>query len=197
MELFLDSLLYIKGDLYYMIENFYSFFNERNGIEYSGDLYNDFINQLGGKSFGNGLFSSFSKMEINKWTDIVYEAFPNFKGLFTLFGYDWLGRCFGVDLRRNTYGNILMFEIGTDDVLEIPCTFESFLNVEIPMYTDACLAMNFFNEWMIVFGKTIEHGRCAGYKIPLFLGGEDSVDNLEDNDMEVYWSVITQIKNRA
>lgn len=41
------------------------------------------------------------------------------------------------------------------------------------------------------FGKAIVYGRCAGYKIPLFLGGED-----KDSDMEVYWGVITQIKNR-
>ena len=35
-------------------------------------------------------------------------------------------------------GNILMFEIGTNDVLEIPCTFDKFLNEEIPLYADAC-----------------------------------------------------------
>ncbi|MCB7109635.1 DUF1851 domain-containing protein [[Eubacterium] rectale] len=30
----------------------------------------------------------------------------------------------------------------------------------------------------------------------MFLGGEDSVNNLEDSDMEVYWSVLTQVKSR-
>lgn len=178
-----------------MIREFLTFFDEQSELTDSGDLYNDFIIQLGGKSFGRGLFNSFSKSNIEKWTDIVSEAFPDFKNLFKLFGYDWLGRCFGVDLRKNSYGNILMFEIGTDDILEIPCALEVFLDEEIPLYSDACLAMSFFEEWMDLFGKQIEYGRCAGYKIPLFLGGEDSVNNLEDNDMEVYWSVITQIKN--
>ena len=37
------------------------FFNENIVIEYSEDLYNDFIMQLGGKRFGHGLFNSFSK----------------------------------------------------------------------------------------------------------------------------------------
>lgn len=41
-----------------------------------------------------------------------------------------------------------MFEIGTGDVLEIPCVFEKFLNEEIPLYSDACLAAPFFNEWI-------------------------------------------------
>ena len=33
-----------------------------------------------------------------------------------------------------------MFEIGTNDVLEIPCTFDKFLNEEFTLYADACLA---------------------------------------------------------
>ena len=115
-----------------MIRDFLLFFNENIVIEYSEDLYNDFIMQLGGKRFGHGLFNSFYK----------------------------------------------------------------FLNEEIPLYADACLAKSFFAEWMNNFGKSIVYGRCAGYKVPLFLGGEDSVNNLEDSDMEVYWSVLTQVKSR-
>ena len=45
---------------------------------------------------------------------------------------------YGNALRKSTYGNILMFEIGTNDVLEIPCTFDKFLNEEIPLYADVC-----------------------------------------------------------
>lgn len=90
-----------------------------------------------------------------------------------------------------------MFEIGTNDVLEIPCSFEIFLNEEIPLYTDACLAKSFFDEWTKYSNKETVYGRCTGYKVPLFLGGEDSIKNLQDNDMEVYWSIITQIKNKV
>ena len=31
----------------------------------------------------------------------------------------------------------------------------------------------FFNEWIEYSNEIIEYGRCAGYKIPLFLGGEN------------------------
>lgn len=48
-------------------------------IEYSEDLYNDFIMQLGGKRFGHGLFNSFSKDNVKKWTEIVSEAYPEFQ----------------------------------------------------------------------------------------------------------------------
>ena len=179
-----------------MFSDFLNYFNVSIKIECSSDMYKDFIIQLGGKIFGKGLFNSFSEDNVEKWTEIVNEAYPEFQNTFKIFGYDWLGRCFGIDLRKNTYGNVLMFEIGTNDVLEIPCAFEQFLNEEIPLYADACLAKSFFDEWMNNFGKEIVYGRCAGYKVPLFLGGEDNVNNLDDSDMEVYWSVITQIKSR-
>lgn len=179
-----------------MFSEFLSFFKEKDIVESSNDLYNNFLINLGGRKFGKGLFNSFSIERVQKWTEIVTEAYPEFRNKFKLFGYDWLGRCFGIDLREKTYGEILMFEIGTNDVLEIPCTFEKFLNEEIPLYSDACLAESFFREWMDKFGAEIESGRCVGYKVPLFLGGEDIVDNLEDSDMEVYWDVLAQIKKQ-
>lgn len=178
-----------------MLNDFLKYFNETNKVVYSDDLYNDFIMQLGGKRFGKGLFNSFSKDNLVKWQQIVTEAYPEFENNFKLFGYDWLGRCFGIDMREKHEG-ILMFEIGTSDVLEIPCTFENFLNEEIPLYSDACLAEIFFNEWIKYSNIEMEYGRCASYKVPLFLGGEDVVENLEECDMEVYWGVLTQVKKQ-
>lgn len=178
-----------------MFREFLAYFNESIEINGSNDPYREFIQQLGGKSFGNGLFCSFSKENVKTWTESVSEAFPEFKGKFLPFGFDWLGRCFGIDLREGSYGNVLMFEIGTLDVLEIPCSFLEFLNKEIPQYSDACLAEEYYKQWMDYSEKAIEYGRCAGYKIPLFLGGEDTIVNLEDSDLDVYWSVLTQVKN--
>lgn len=177
-----------------MFTNFLLYFSENRDVKYSDDLYSDFILQLGGKRFGKGLFNSFSLDNVKKWTEIVNEAYPEFANKFKLFGYDWLGRCFGIDLREQTYGNVLLFEIGTADILGIPCTFQEFLNEEIPLYSDACLAESFFNEWLEYSDVANEYGECVGYKIPLFLGGEDTVENLEICDMEVYWGVIAQIK---
>lgn len=178
-----------------MFDEFLCFFNQERIIIQIGDPYENFLNQLGGKVFGKGLFNSFSSDNVKKWTDIVAETYPEFKDKFRLFGYDWLGRCFGIDLRNKAKNGILMFEIGTSAILEIPCSFEGFLNKEIPLYSDACLAEPFFHEWLKYSKTEIKYGRCVGYKIPLFLGGKDTVDNLEDSDMEVYWSVIGQIKN--
>ncbi|WP_187360743.1 T6SS immunity protein Tdi1 domain-containing protein [Clostridium butyricum] len=176
-----------------MFDRFLEYFGEKERINYSGDLYNNFLEQLGGKQLGNGLFTVFKKNDIERWTRIISDTFIDFNNKFKIFGYDWLGRCFGIDLREETKGNILMFEIGTDDVLEIPCMFEKFLEEEVPLYSDACLSEGFFHEWANYSEIKLKYGRCAGYKIPLFLGGEDIKENLEDSDMEVYWEILTQV----
>jgi hypothetical protein len=37
----------------------------------------------------------------------------------------------------------------------------------------------------------------VGYELPLFLGGEASLDNMEVSDREVYWVVMGQLKLRT
>jgi len=62
----------------------------------------------------------------------------------------------------------------------------NFHDSEIPQYHDACLASEFFNEWFEANGNfVLPHNKCVGYKVPLFLNGEDDIENLEASDMEV------------
>lgn len=179
-----------------MFESFLNFFDEKITHSIEGiDVYEKFLECLGGRQFGNGLFNTFAKDNIEKWTSVVNEAYPEFKGEFKLFGYDWLGRMFGISGQKNNE-KVLMFEIGTGEVLEIPCNFLDFLNEEIPLYSDACLAATFYNKWLRKKRKAVSYGRCIGYKVPLFLGGQDVIKNLEESDLEVYWYVVTEVKKR-
>jgi hypothetical protein len=34
---------------------------------------------------------------------------------------------------------------------------------------------------------------CIGYRVPLFLGGSDTVENLEKVDLDVYWHLHGQL----
>lgn len=179
-----------------MLNEFLKFFSVSQNLTYSDDLYNDFIMQLGGKCLKNGLFNIFRKDDIEKWTEIVSDAYPEFKNQFKLFAYDWLGRCFAVNTQKNAEDSILLFEIGTGYALSIPCSFENFLNNEIQENVEACLALSYFVSWLQENQKAIPYGYCVGYKVPLFLGGEHISSNLEENDMEVYWHILGQIKNQ-
>jgi len=177
-----------------IFSEFLEFFDLECKYKQVDDPYLSLIANFGGRDFGNGLFRIFKMENIQQWETNVTEVYPQFTKKFKLFAYDWLGRCFGIDLRSGTEGKVLMFEVGTNEVLEISCDLLEFLNEEIPLDTDACLACNFFEEWTEFAGKPLEYERCAGYKVPLFLGGEDKIENLEDSDMEVYWHIIYQAK---
>lgn len=176
-----------------MFNDFLAFFNIDKPIERNIDVYGTFLFELGDKQFGNGLFNTFSLTNVDKWTGIAEQAYPGLKGKIKPFGHDWLGRIFAVDLREPRNGLILMLEIGTGQALEISCNMEEFLNEEIILSTDACLAKSFYEEWCSLGNEVPVQGQCVGYKVPLFLGGSDDVTNLELSDMEVYWGIISQI----
>jgi len=181
-----------------MFVNFEKYFDVKvsdREISNSIDLVN-FRRKYQGMSFGNGVYRVFDDTNIDKWKRIITEGYPDFENCFEPFAYDWLGSCFALDLRSREKGNVLMFEIGTADVLEIPCNFMNFHEEEIPLYHDACLASSFFNNWRINNKNDLQKDKCVGYKIPLFLGGADTVDNLEINDMEVYWYICSAVKNK-
>lgn len=156
--------------------------------------YRSFINKYGDTQFAQGLFNVFSQESVDKMSNLVFKAYPRYAGGVSIFGYDWLGRIFGI-ARKNGKELVLMFEIGTLKVLEIPCDFISFLNVEIPNYHQDCLASDYFKQWLQVSSPP-QKGHCIGYKIPLFLGGEDALANLEDSDMEVYWYLMSEISRK-
>ncbi len=56
--------------------------------------------------------------------------------------------------------------------------------------------LSFFNEWFEANGNfVLPHNKCVGYKVPLFLNGEDDIENLEVSDMEVYWEIMMPLMN--
>lgn len=193
-----------------MFEGFYQFFkvSEQHGNHYPISLnssqesaigFNELFGSFNGQSFGEGLYRLHEISEIEKWNDIVSKGFPEFVGRISCFGYDWLGRQFALDNQRieNGQAQILMFEPGTGEVLEIPCNFYDFHNEEIPNYHDACLASEFFQNWKETNKLTLKHDECVGYKIMLFLGGEDTLENLELSDLDVYWEVCNNVLQKT
>lgn len=166
--------------------------------EYTGDtdIFNmdteeKFRSGMSGKALLNGMYRFFKIEDIDKWNKIVEAGFPAYKGRIDVFGYDWLGRVFAMNKATNT---VLLFEPGTGEVLDIPANFKDFHNVEIAEYHEDSLASAFFEEWFEEDDNYIlDNRQCAGYKVPLFLNGEDDVENLEVSDMEVYWGIMTQL----
>ncbi|MCH5200888.1 MAG: hypothetical protein J1F60_07995 [Oscillospiraceae bacterium] len=150
-----------------------------------------FLEVYGGKTFLNGLYRVYSPTDAEKWTDTVGKAFPPYFGKIRVFGFDWLGRHFAIN---KATGTVLLFEPGTGDVFDIPADFVDFHNVEIAEHHTDSLASEFFHDWYEANDHfVLPHNKCAGYKVPLFLNGDDEIYNLEVSDMEVYWELMSQL----
>lgn len=163
--------------------------------------YEALAERFSGCSFENGLYRLHDSQSGPQALTWIIDAFPEFASRACPFGYDWLGRQFAVDTARQQAGQalVLLLEPGTGEALEIPVTFASFHEHELVEYQDAALARGFFDTWALEHGSSLPLDRttCVGYRVPLFLGGEDTVDNLEVIDLDVYWTLCGQLRRGA
>lgn len=163
------------------------------------DEFRECIKELGGKTFNNGLYRVYRGDQIQQATDSMRKAFPEMKDRIICFGFDWLGRNFAIDLNRKENDNplVLLLEPGAGEAMQIPVSIIDFHNDELVNHTNDALAVNFFNEWRSQTNLAIGYYQCVGYKVPLFLGGDDTVDNLELLDMDVYIDICGQLRNKT
>lgn len=160
--------------------------------------YEALAERFAGCSFESGLYRLHDATSGPLALSWIAEAFPEFGSRACPFGYDWLGRQFAVDAGRvqGRQPLVLLLEPGTGEGLEIPLPFGPFHDEELVEYREAALATNFFDAWAHDQGQALPlaAGDCVGYRVPLFLGGRDTVDNLEVIDLDVYWTTCGQLR---
>ncbi|MFG1621981.1 T6SS immunity protein Tdi1 domain-containing protein [Kribbella sp. NPDC049227] len=162
------------------------------------DGYSDLASEFAGVTFAGGLYRVHDEQSGARALTLIAEALPEFTARACPFGYDWLGRQFAVDSGRVAGGQpqVLLLEPGTGEALEVPLHFAGFHDEELIEYADAALATGFFDAWSAANGDSLPLGRnqSVGYRVPLFLGGHDTVENLELSDLEVYWSICGELR---
>ncbi|YCM45159.1 T6SS immunity protein Tdi1 domain-containing protein [Verrucomicrobiaceae bacterium 227] len=157
----------------------------------------ELLSSSGGATFANGLYRLHGSGDIAGWTKNVEAAFPEYQGAVACFGYDWLGRHFALDARTNEgQWPILLIEPGAGEAMQIPASFADFHNVELVEYASDALSEPFFQEWINSGGGRPRPAECIAYKTPLFLGGSDTIENLEVSDMEVYWHLCGELRGK-
>jgi hypothetical protein len=160
--------------------------------------YRELAGAFAGCSFEQGLYRVHDGVTGPLALSWVTSYFPQFAGRACPFSQDWLGRQFAVDYGRLEDGEplVLLFEPGTGEVLEIPFSFTRF-HEQLDALREPALAASFFAAWTGTRPGVLplDARHCAGYKVPLFLGGSDSAENLEIVDLDVYWSVSAQLRH--
>jgi hypothetical protein len=162
----------------------------------SATILEAFRDELGGASFGQGLYRTVSNRNHAAFIQRVADVFPAYSGRVFPLAFDWLNRMICADFERTVQSHPLVLILShlTNEVTEIPVTVDAFHNDDLVQHRNQLLEADMFHEFLRLHGLShLSYTACAGLSIPLFLGGEYSVDNLEVNDTDVEWSVTAQL----
>ncbi|MFI6950563.1 T6SS immunity protein Tdi1 domain-containing protein [Streptomyces sp. NPDC050422] len=163
------------------------------------DGFNELVAFGAGLSFGNGIVRIHSEGEALRAGELIKESFSKLGDRTVPLAKDWLGRQFVVPLinGRARSGLLLLVEPGSGEVFDVDCGLVDLFSVEMVADSETFLAADLFDDWRERNSVIMSSDQCVGFKVPLFLGGEGSVDNLEVSDESVYWSLLGQIRSQS
>lgn len=190
-----------------MFDRFFSKYNVDARVEGSpiqlpealGEVrgFAEFMAQYRGCTFGGGVYRVHTAETSEAIAPHVVEEFPGYRDRITLFGFDWIGRQFGLDAKVQEDGEpaILMLEADTGDALGIPANFRTFHEVEAVDYPDDVFLVNLFTQWREAAPRPqlLSHDEIAGFQVPMFMGGDVVLENLDATSMQVHWSLTAQL----
>jgi hypothetical protein len=135
-------------------------------------------------------------LDAQRASRLVKDAYPEFGGQIVSIAEDWMGRQFAVRLPRVGFvgAQVLLFEPGSGDAYELDCGLRELFESELENDPVTYLALDLYREWREADSTPLSPGKCVGFKVPLFLGGSGSVDNLEISDVQVYWDILGQLR---
>lgn len=171
-----------------MLVNFSQYYNVSPLVEYnhSLDVFSNFKDMFSGMVFNNGLIKVLKKDDIDYWRTQISIVFPRFIGKFEPFAFDWLGRFFCVHNNDSIFPEIFRFDIASNEVNTIDCSFTEFIDDHLLDYNDVILSSRFFNNWLTL-NSPLDYNHTVGFINPAFLDGDMLLDNLSVFDIQYYW----------
>ena len=155
----------------------------------------ELLKENGGSVVNRGLFRIHNSGSAYYWSELCSKYFNFEHGRIFCFGFDWLGRNHAVDLKRpNT---ILILDYATGEYFELVQTLSGYFKADLVEYRSDTLSEDLYEELMLKAQKELKFDECYTFKIPLFLGGEDSFENYEVMNMEVCWEINHQLYLKA
>lgn len=160
------------------------------------DGYLELTQKYAGCSFENGLYrlhDARTGPQAMKWLSVAYSHWlPHVRP----FGYDWFGREFCVDFSEVENGEpqILLIDMESDEGYFIPYSFRAF-HENLAGEADNALELPLWKEWVAANPDKVplRPSDCVAYKVPVFLNGGQGVELLEVTDMDVYWTLTSQL----
>ncbi|WP_328472182.1 DUF1851 domain-containing protein [Actinoplanes sp. NBC_00393] len=155
----------------------------------------ELFRELGGTTFDDGLYRIHTPVSAAAADALCARLIEDFVGEVFCFGFDWLGRNLALDVSEGGDGLVVIVEPGAGELLEGGVTLSKFHEKTVRKDPTA-LAAGFFAEWRAGHPEfeRLSFEECVGYKVPLFLGGDDEVHNLEVVPYDVYWEICVQLR---
>lgn len=152
------------------------------------------------KAAGRTLADGFLRFHTPASAFTSYEAcarmIEGVEGRYFPFAFDWSGRELLFDVRdpgaRPRY--VIMIDPAEGEYYKTGLGLDEFFEAVADEDEDA-LAHPCFEDWRDAHPGTVPlaFDQVVGYKVPLALGGEDDVANMELTDRQVYFELCTQI----
>ena len=109
--------------------------------------------------------------------------------------FDWMGRQVVTSAQGCSRSVLYLADIAAGRVEEW-LSFDELVGVLSVDYGALAFDEDRFSAWRQAVGAgdaAIAFGDCVGYSIPLFLGGAPDVENLDLQDLAVYWTFAGQV----
>jgi hypothetical protein len=174
----------------------------RDSVLSEASAYEAFADEIAGRTFNRGVYRGHDAASAAQARELVVGAFPEIAENVSLpFGYDWLGRQFALDGNRRERGDplVVLCQPGTGQVLNVPATLGGFHEDVLVEEPEAGFEASLFAAWSRANGDAFPLAReaCVAYRVPLFIGGEHTLENLEVTDLEVYWHVVGELRKKV
>lgn len=163
--------------------------------------FEELMTAFSGKGFNLGVYRLHAESTGRAADRLVGQNFPWLQNRAYCFGYTWNGMQVALDdgrKHKNGEPLILLLDLADQSAFDIDVCFEPFHNIELVDNPDDSLDSELFDAWAWEnqLALPLKRGCIVGYKIPLSLGGPDSVENMTVIDMEVEWELDTQIRKQ-
>jgi hypothetical protein len=150
--------------------------------------------------YNDGLYAIIARKEATALTQLVETVFPTAPGKLAAFAVDWMGRVFcadGYNLDSQGAPTISFFDLAEPTSFATDVDFETFHNVTAVDDMADVFNLEQFSRWTAENKPPADGKSCIGYKVPLFLGGEDDQENMERTDRLVYLEMLTALWETA
>lgn len=164
-------------------------------VEFPNTGFRELLTRYSGCSFNKGLYRIVNAETVADANLVIAALAPHLTGKMCCFAYDWSGILLAVD-PYDPAAEVTVFDPGTGKVQSPEADILTFHNQVLVDNPEGAFG-SVYGSWLTDGGLPLKYKECLGFKIPLFLGGQDSADNLEISDISVYWHISGQLFNQT